>query len=228
LAVLGACSSADLVMSEQARQELVDNFETSVDAQQSVAEYVFAASRGDLDLAGAQYTPPVGSTPGTLMIPNGVFPFGTGDLTIVFTAEGDNGFVDPYVVDLTTHQSVTVGADVLFSGISRTGEALDVAADFTATTVQNGLDDVQAVIDGVFAIGHGPYDIDFTATGVEMGLDLLNETVTSVVGNVEGTVDIPDFAYDAVFSVNGLGDQIQIDIDAIVTTIAYTLALDQL
>jgi len=228
LAFLGACSNADLLLSAQARQDLVDNFEASVEAQQTVSEYVFAASRGDLDLAGAQYTPPVGSTPGTLTIQNGVFPFGTGDLTIVFTAEGDNGFVDPYVVDLTTHQSVTVVADVLFTGISTTGEALDVAADFTATTLQNGLDDVQAVINGDFAIGHGPYDIDFTATDVEMGLDLLNETVTNVVGNVEGTVDIPDFAYDAAFTVNGLGDQIQIDIDAVVTSIVYTLALDQL
>jgi hypothetical protein len=230
LAVVGGCSSAELAFSEQARQELVDNFETSVDAQQLLAEYSFAASRGDLDIAGATYTPPVGSTPGTLTIQDGVFPFGTGDLTIVFTVQGDGGYVDPYdpSVDLTTHTTVAVVADVVFSGISNTGETMAGAADFSATTVQNGLSDVQAAIDGVFQIDHAGYEFDFTATGVEMGLDLEAEEITSVVGTVDGTVDIPDFFYDADFSVDGLGSELQVEIDAVVTSISYLLALAEL
>ena len=87
LVSLVGCTGAELAFSGAARQELVDNFEVSVDAQQAMAEYSFAAGRGDLDLSGAVYTPPVGNTPGTLTISDGTFPFGTGDLTIVFTAQ---------------------------------------------------------------------------------------------------------------------------------------------
>lgn len=227
-ALLAGCTGAEVVFSGAARQELVDNFEASVDAQQMIAEYSFAASRGELDLSGAVYTPPVGSAPGTLTIPDGTFPFGTGDLTIVFTVQGDGAYVDPYAVDLSTATNVAIVADVVFAGISTTGEAISATADFTATTVNNGVNDVQATVDGVFDVVHGGYDYDFTATGVQMDLDLANETVTSVVGNVSGTVDIPDFAYDADFNVDGLGTTLQVDIDAVVASISYTLGLAEL
>jgi hypothetical protein len=228
LTLLAGCTGAELAFSAAARQELVDNFEASVDAQQMIAEYTFAASRGDLDLAGAVYTPPVGSTPGTLTIPGGTFPFGTGDLTIVFTAQGDGVYVDPYVVDLTTATNVVVVADVVFTGVSNIGEAISASADLNATTVNNGISDVLATINGDFAVDHGQYDFDFTASDVQMNLDLANDVVTNVLGNVSGTVDIPDFPYDADFTVDGLGTTLDIDIDAVVTSISYTLGLAEL
>ncbi len=225
---LCGCTGADLALSGAAREELVANFEASVDAQQMIAEYTFAASRGDLDLAGAVYTPPVGSTPGTLMIPDGTFPFGTGDLTIVFTVQGDGVYVDPYAVDLTTATNVAVVADVVFTGTSNIGEAIMASADFNATTVNNGINDVLATINGDFAVDHGQYDFDFTANDIQMNLDIGNEVVTNVLGNVSGTVDIPDFPYDADFTVDGLGTTLDIDIDAVVTSISYTLGLAEL
>ena len=227
LAVAG-CTGAEIAFSASARQELVDNFEVSVDTQQMMAEYSFAAARGDLDLTGAIYTPPVGNTPGTLTINDGTFPFGTGDLTIVFTAQGDGTYVDPYVTDLTAATEVAVVADVIFTGVSTMGEAISASADFTAETVNNGVSDVQATINGVFAVDHGEYDFDFTATDVQMELDLANERVTNVLGSVSGTADIPDFAYDADFTVDGLGTTLLVDIDAVVTSISYTLGLDDL
>lgn len=228
VALLGACTGAELAFSASARQALVQNFELSVDAQHMITEYAFAASRGDLDISGAVYTPPVGSAPGTLQIPSGTFPFGTGDLSIVFTAMGDGQYVDPYVTDLTAATNVVVVADVLFTGVSNIGESLSASADFTATTVQNGLSNVQATIDGDFAVDHGPYDFNFTATGVQMDLDLAAEKVTNVLGSVSGTVDIPDFFYDADFTVQGLGTTLDINIDAVVTSISYTLGLVEL
>lgn len=227
-AFLAGCTGADLAFSAAAREALVANFEASVDAQQMIAEYTFAASRGDLDLAGAVYTPPVGSMPGTLTIPDGTFPFGTGDLTIVFTVQGDGVYVDPYAVDLTTATNVAVVADVMFTGVSNIGEAITASADFNATTVNNGINDVLATINGDFAVDHGQYDFDFTANGVRMDLDLANDVVTNVLGNVSGTVDIPDFPYDADFTVDGLGTTLDIDIDAVVTSISYTLGLAEL
>jgi hypothetical protein len=230
LAIWGGCSSAELIFSEQARQELVANFEASVDAQQLIAEYSYAAARGELDLTGAVYTPPVGSTPGSLTFQDGVFPFGTGDFTVNFTVQGDGGYVDPYGpgVDLTTHTNVAIVADAVFTGISNTGRSMGASADFTATTLQNGLADVQATVDGLFQVDHAGYEFDFTANGVEMGLDLVNDSVTSVVGSVNGSVDIPDFIYDADFSVEGVGDALDVDIDAVVTSISYTLLLAEL
>ena len=228
LVSLVGCTGAELAFSGAARQELVDNFEVSVDAQQAMAEYSFAAGRGDLDLSGAVYTPPVGNTPGTLTISDGTFPFGTGDLTIVFTAQGDGSYVDPYVTDLTAATNVVVVADVIFTGVSNMGEAISASADFTASTINNGLEDVEATINGVFDVSHGQYDYDFTATDVQMNLDLANNVVTNVLGNVSGTVDIPDFAYDADFTVEGLGATLDIDIDAVVTSITYTLGLLEL
>jgi hypothetical protein len=228
LVALAGCTGAELVFSGAARQNLVNNFEVSVDAQQAMAEYAFAAARGDVDISGAVYTPPVGNTPGTLTITDGTFPFGTGDLTIVFTAQGDGTFVDPYVTDLSAATNVAVVADVFFTGLSNMGEEISASADFTAETINNGLEDVQATINGVFDVSHGEYDYDFTATDVQMDLDLANDVVTNVVGNVTGTVDIPDFAYDADFTVEGLGSVLDIDIDAVVTSINYTLGLDDL
>lgn len=228
LALFGACTGTELAFSAAARQELVQNFELSIDAQHMITEYAFAASRGDLDISGAVYTPPVGSMPGMLSIPNGTFPFGTGDLTIVFTAQGDGAYFDPYVTDLTTATNVIVVADVLFTGVSNIGESLSASADFTATTVNNGISNVLATIDGDFAVDHGQYDFNFTADGVQMDLDLAAEKVTNVLGSVRGTVDIPDFFYDADFTVQGLGATLDINIDAVVTSISYTLGLLEL
>lgn len=228
IALLGACTGTELAFSASARQDLVQNFELSVDTQHMITEYAFAASRGDLDISGAVYTPPVGSTPGTLTITNGTFPFGTGDLTIVFTARGDGTYVDPYVVDLSTATNVIVVADVQFSGISNIGESLDAYADFTASTINNSMSSVQAEIDGNFGVDHGEYEFDFTATDVQMDLDLVAEKVTNVLGNVSGTVDIPDFPYDADFTVDGLGTTLLVDIDAVVTSISYSLGLAEL
>jgi hypothetical protein len=228
LVSLTGCAGAELAFSEQARQNLVQNFELSVDAQHMITEYAFAASRGDLDISGAVYTPPVGSTPGSLTITGGTFPFGTGDLEIVFTSQGDGAYVDPYVFDLTTATNVAVVADVIFTGTSNIGEPISAYADFSATTLNNAAQNVQATVDGVFGVDHGDYEFDFTATDVQFDLDLAAEKVTNVLGNVNGTVDIPDFFYDADFTVEGLGATLDIDIDAVVTSINYTLGLIEL
>jgi hypothetical protein len=225
---LAGCAGAELALSAEARAELVQNFELSVDAQHMITEYAFAASRGDLDISGAVYVPPVGSTPGTLTITGGTFPFGTGDLAITFTTQGDGAFVDPYVVDLTAATNVEVVADVVFTGTSNIGESISAYADFTAATVNNGVSDVQATVDGLFGVDHGQYEFDFTATDVQFDLDLAAERVTNVVGSVTGTVDIPDFFYDADFSVEGLGTTLDVDIDAVVASISYTLGLLEL
>ncbi|MHC4550068.1 MAG: hypothetical protein ACYTEZ_14950 [Planctomycetota bacterium] len=224
-AALIGCSGSDVITFDM--QALVDSFETSVETQQLMSEYVFAAARGELDISGAEYTyvPPSGQTPGTLTITNGTYPFGSGDLVINFTAEGDSGFVDPYLDDLSDDAAVTVVADVVFNGTGTAGEDLDAVADFVATTVQNEIDTATTTVNGAFGVAVDEYNVDFVTSDVEMTFDLVNETVTNVSGVVDGTMDIPNFAPDADFSVTGLGDQLDIAIDAVAAQINYTIDL---
>jgi len=226
--VVGCGDSAQLVLSPAARQELVNNFEAGLDAQQLLAEHIFALGRGDIDITDYTYVPPVGATPGSLTINDGVFPFGTGSLTMNFTAQGDGSYFDPYVVDFTTFTDVVVDADFVFNGLSNTGVPMSASGDFIADTVQNGVNAVQTTVDGTFAVSHDGYNMDFVATSLAMDFDLLAQQCTNVVGQVDGTLDIPDFFYDADFTVTGLGTQLQIGIDAVVETFDYFVALSEL
>jgi len=230
-AVIG-CSSADDFISFNP-QALVDNFETSVDTHQLMSEYGFAASRGELDLNDFDYTyvePGTDGTPGTLTITNGDFPFGTGDLVITFTAEGDTGFVDPYDpgVDLSDDSVVTVVADVAFNGTTPEGQNLGAMANFTVETVQNDIDTATTTVNGTFSVAVDDYVTDLVANDVAMTFDLANDRVTSVTGVVDGTMDVPDLAFDADFIVTGLGDRLEIGIDAVTTQINYLIDIDEL
>ena len=230
-AVIGCSSSDDFISFNP--QALVDNFETSVDTHQLMSEYGFAASRGELDLNDFDYTyvePGTDGTPGTLTITNGTFPFGTGDLIITFTAEGDTGFVDPYDpgVDLSDDSVVTVVADIVFNGTTPEGQSLGALASLTVETVQNDVDTATTTVNGNFGVAVDDYVTNFTAADVEMTFDLANDRVTSVTGVVDGTMDVPDLAYDPDFLVTGLGDHLQIGIDAVTTQINYLVDIDEL
>lgn len=230
-ATIGCSSDGDIISFNP--QALVDNFETSVDTHQLMSEYGFAASRGEIDFTNLDYdyVPPLADgTPGTLTIRNGDFPFGTGDLVITFTAEGDTGFVDPYAngVDLSDDTVVTVVADVAFNGQTPEGQNLGALADFTVETVRNDVTSATTTVNGAFGVSVDDYVTNFTANDVEMDFDLVNDRVTNVTGIVDGTMDVPDLAFDADFLVTGLGDQLQIGIDAITTQINYVVGIDEL
>jgi len=229
--VAGCPSVDELFLTPSEAAALTDNFEATVDFQQQVSEFVFAAGRGELDLASEfsnyNYDPPSAANAfrGTLTILGGDFPFGSGDLTVHFTASGDAGPVDPYVVDLSGDTQVTIDGDYDFSGLSSLGETLTSTADFTMTTVQNGAQVVSTLVDGTFVIDLAGYAADLTANGLELTLDLLTRRVTNVLGELRGKVDIPNFVLDANFTLTGLGSDLQIAIDAAATTISYTLNL---
>lgn len=230
-AVIGCSTDGDILSFNP--QALVDNFETSVDTHQLMSEYGFAAARGEIDLSSFDYTyvePGTDGTPGTLTITNGTFPFGTGDLVITFTAEGDTGFVDPYDpgVDLSDDSVVTVVADVAFNGTTPEGQNLGALADFTVETVQNDINTATTTVSGNFSVAVDDYVTNFVANDVAMTFDLVNDRVTNVTGVVEGTMDVPDLAFDAEFIVTGLGDRLQIGIDAITTQINYLIDIDEL
>ena len=230
LFVAGCPSTGALYLTESEAQELVVNFEAAVEVQQLLSEFVFAAGRGELDLTGVAYVAPAleNNWVGMLTFADRAFPFGVGDLTITFTASGDAGPVDPYVVDLTGHDQVTVDATVLFSGMSMIGESVMASADFTIATTTNDPDNAVTVVNGDFDINHDGYEVALDAIDLALTLDLVLGEISNVLGRLDGEVDIPDFAFDASFSINGLGDSVSIDIDVVATTIQYALDLEDL
>ena len=73
--------------------DLIDNGEETLDAQQLLAKWSFEVARGDISVASYDYDPPTAANgwKGTVTATGASFPFGDGDLTMVFTATGDGG-----------------------------------------------------------------------------------------------------------------------------------------
>ncbi|MDH3591233.1 MAG: hypothetical protein OER88_05105 [Planctomycetota bacterium] len=225
------CGGAGLVLLGAAEaDDLVENLEYTVEAQQLMTEFFFLTGRGDIDLdsfTNYTYDPPSAANgwTGTLDVTGGQFPFGNGDLNLTFTAIGDAGPADPYTVDLTDDSAVSVDGAFSFVGTSLLGRSLSGSGTFDAATLQNTVDDLTATLDGGFVIRHDGYQVDLTATDLDVVLDVAQGEITNVAGSLAGTVDIPDFAFDADVDITGVGDAFDVAIDAAATTINYTLAL---
>lgn len=226
-----ACGSADeLFLTGSEAQQLVVNFEAGVETQQLMSGFVFAAARGDLDITGLDYVRPTAgnSWTGALTFPAAVFPFGFGDATVTFRVSGDSGPVDPYLVDLSGDSLVVVDATVQFSGTSRIGGPVVASADFNISATANDPAGAVTVVNGDFDINHDGYDLALAATDLALTVDVVLEEVTNVVGHVDGVVDIPEFEFDGVFSLDGLGTSMAIGINVVATEIRYALDLADL
>jgi len=225
----GCAGGAALALTAVQTQALLTNFDAVLFTQHSLTEFVFEAGRGDLDITGYSYDPPTQANgfEGTLMLTNGAFPFGTGDLTIHFTVSGDFGPVDPYDPgeDLSAHDEVTVDADATFDGLSPIGSPMSIVASLTITTLENDVDSASTDVDGTFDIDHDGYDMDLAAQNLVMLLDLAGQAVADVQGVVAGVVDIPDFAVDADVSLTGLGTSIDIVFSVASETIEHVFGL---
>jgi hypothetical protein len=231
LAAVGCSGTDEIFLSPSEAQELEVNFEAALEAQHLFAEHSFEVARGDVDISGYVYDPPtaLNNWVGTLSMPGATLPFGTGDGTIVFTAVADGVPVDPYATDITGATLVEIEVfDAQFTGTSASGAPLDISAAFDMSTILNTVDTATTVVDGAFTVVHDGYEVVLDATDVHMDLDLVAEEVTNVTGHVAGTVDIPDFAFDGDFDVDGLGNRVRIGIDVAATTIDYFLDLSEL
>ena len=210
--------------------DLVNNGEATLDAQQLLAKWSFEVARGDISTAGYAYDPPteVNGWQGTVTATGASFPFGVGDLTMVFTATGDSGPVDPTFFDLSDDTQVGVDVDVSFSGVSKAGAPLAMTAIYTAVTSQNAPDAVSAMLNGIFGVALGGYSADFTATDLAVDIDILTDEITSMIGDLRANIDIPNFPLDGGFDLTGLGDSVRIGYDVAGTTLDYQLSLANL
>jgi hypothetical protein len=105
---------------------------------------------------------------------------------------------------------------------------MDIDTDFNAVTSQNAANDVVARVNGNFDVDYAGYLAEIQATDLDVTLDMALEEVTSVVGQIQANIDIPNFQFDADLDVTGLGDQLQIGINVVATTINYLLDLSAL
>jgi len=210
--------------------DLVENFEESIQTQQQVAEFAMAAARGDIDISEYSYDPPTeanGMT-GTLTLNDGQVPFGNGDVQIVFQVDGDGLPVDPYQQDLSGMGQLDGAVDIVFRGTANSGKPLSVDADVDISTIANSATDVTAILAGAWGVNIDGYKTHMSSGGMEMDIDLATDKVTRAVGTIDGDIDIPNFPIDGDFDIEGLGDKLQAAIDVGITDIDIDLNLDDL
>lgn len=232
-ALMLGCSIDEYFLSEDEIDELTENFEIGMEAQQDLANFLQDTGRGEVDLGdydNVVYDPPSAQNnwQGTLTFqPGEEFPFGTGDLSITFTTSTPGGPVDPFSVDISNESQVDISAVVNFVGTSNEGGALMMLADFDMTALQGlqGGDTIVAIINGDFEVDHNGYNLDMVTRDLELTIDELTEEVTNVLGDANVDVDIPNFKFGADFDVEGLGDQIEIALDVAATELTYTTDL---
>jgi hypothetical protein len=225
----GVIAAAAYLSSGEA-DDLVDNFEETIETQQQLAQFATAAARGEIDITDYTYDPPTedNNMTGTLTLNGAQLPFGDGDVQITFQVDGDGAAVDPYAVDLSGMGAVDGAVDISFSGVSPKGKSLEINADVDISTLTNDPTDVTAIIAGRWNIDLDDYQTTLTTNGIELDVDLENEVVTRAIGDIDGKIDLPNFPIDAEFDIEGLGDTLRIAIDVAVTEIDFDVDLQDL
>ena len=193
------------------------------------AEWVYAASRGDLDLSQFNYTAPSAANNwmGRIDAQGATLPFGDGNFVLDFMVTGDSGPVDPYdpAVDLTDDQNVVVDAVFTFAGTSLTGAPLNIDGNVDFDTVQNGVDQVVVDLAGTVSVAHGGYITDLNVSDLQATLDMIQGEVVDLQGTVQGEIDIPNFAFPASFDLQALGPDLDVLVEASLSFFGFDIQL---
>ncbi len=225
---VGCTSAADLALSALQQQDLEDHFSTSIETQQGLAGLGFLGAYGELSLADYSYVPP---TPQNGMVGTltrtGPFAFGTGTVTIMFTTTADGQPIDPLDpnIDMASYSQVDMDVQADFDGDNLGGQPLQALADFDLTTIPDGTDISVATVNGAFDVLHDGHASMIEVTDLQLTIDRNLGEIIDVRGDLTGLIQIPNFAADAFFTAQGLGDQISVDIQAAVTDLLLLLDL---
>lgn len=228
---LTGCASGDYTAFFSATQmdNLVTNMEGTLSSQEEMSRWSFGVARGDISVSGYTYDPPTAGNNwvGTITATGATFPFGTGNLSMTFTALDENGNpVDPFVDDLTNDSQVTITVhNVNFAGVSVDGAALTMDGAYSAVTSSNAADSVATVLNGTFDVNYDEYVSSFTATDLELTIDTVQGEVTNIVGDLDGTIDVPNWPDDANLNLDAVGSQLQIYYNVGGTQFQYVLDL---
>ncbi|MHC4339160.1 MAG: hypothetical protein ACYSX0_02950 [Planctomycetota bacterium] len=217
---------ADLVdevtLTEAELQDVRDNYEGAMRAFGDLAEFAASVGDGTVDISTSEYTPPTAENDwlGSLRYLGTDFPGGRGELTLSFTVLDEAGNpVDPFETDLTNDTLITADLDVTFVGLTTEGAPLDFHGVFTSKLDRSDPDVHEVETTGAFTIGHNEYVAAFEATAFKVTYDAATDEPQSASGDVTGSIDIPDFAFDADVDIRGLGSDVSILIEVLDQTV---------
>jgi len=227
LCLVAACVPfADLVdqvtLTEAELQDIQDNYQGAMRAFGDLAGFAASVGDGTVDISTSEYTPPTAENDwvGSLRYLGDEFPGGQGELTLSFTALDETGNpVDPFETDLTNDILITADLEISFVGFTSEGAPLDFQGSFTSRLDRSDPAAYAVEIDGTFTIGHNEYVAAFEATAFEVTYDSATGEAQSASGVVTGSIDIPDFAFDADVDVRGLGSTVSVLIQVLDQTV---------
>ncbi|MHC4938071.1 MAG: hypothetical protein ACYTHK_03790 [Planctomycetota bacterium] len=210
-----------VTLSESELQAAADNYSGALVAFRELEAFAVEVSQGTVDLTGAQLVAPSPENGwvGSIYFLSDLFPGGPGELTMTFSVIGPDGPMDPALVDPATTPVVTTEFSVEFAGLTSAGANLALSADFTIVYDQSDpLADV-TTINGSFLIDHDGYVADLDANSLQITSDSTTGVATNVTGSITGTMEIPDYAFDATVDVVGLGDRLSMLVKVLDQTI---------
>lgn len=227
LLVFASCGAiGDIInrttLSEAELQDVKDNYQGAMRAFNDLEEFAAGVADGTVDITTSTYDPPTAENGwlGTLHYQGPEFPGGDGDVMLGFTVLDQNGQpVDPFQTDVTGDDVLTMAVDFDFVGTSAEGAALEFRADFTLRLDRANPALEVVSVDGTFSIRHNEYVAELTATDLVFSYDPVTGIAHEATGAVDGTIDIPNYAFDADVEIDAQGDVLAVSISVLDQTV---------
>jgi len=213
LSVAG-CSFDELVLTESEALDLQHHFQEAVYLYQDLLDFGFRLASGDADLTGYTYDPPTAGNNwvGTITYTGAALPTASGDFLMHFSVLGNGVPIDPQTFDFETATSIEFWSDVSFAGLSNENFVVDLQSDFTLEITLDGGAQESSILNGTFDIRHGDYVATLVADDFTLNFDSATQAASTASGVIHGSVDIPDYAFDANFSLQGVAEKLVADI----------------
>jgi len=227
-AFMAACSVDELVLTEAEIQDLVDNFEAAQTAYTEIAEFTLDVALGEADIDGYTYDAPTADNAwtGTLSFTGDALPSGSGTLVLTFQVIGDTGPVDPFSEDLSDDENVSIDGEISFEGVSTAGAPLSANGAFSWTgTFDYDAGAASVTLNADLDIGHNDYTANLVPDDFTIEFDLDTEEASGTTGEVRGSVDIPNFLFDADVFMVGAGLDVETTVDVVGNTVTWLIPL---
>jgi hypothetical protein len=203
-------------------QDVKDNYQGAMRAFNDLGDFAMGVADGTIDISTSTYDPPTAENgwQGTLHYQGPDFPGGDGNITLTFTVtDGNNQPVDPFQTDITNDPTITAVVGIDFSGTTKEGAPLDLQADFTLGLDQTDPSRNVVSVDGSFTIRHNDYVAKLKATSFVLSYDPATGVAQEATGVIDGTIDIPNFAFDADVTLKGNGETLAVDVAVLNQTV---------
>jgi hypothetical protein len=202
-------------LNEAELQDVKDNYQGAIRAFQDLGDFSADVADGTVDISGSTYDPPTVANgwEGTLRYQGPDFPGGDGDITLRFTAlDGSGQPVDPFEPGAVDGTMLTMDVGVDFVGTTAAGAPLRFRADFTLALDRTNPELEVVSMDGTFTIRHNDYIAELTATAFTFGWDPVLALAQDASGRIDGTIDIPGFAFDAEATIIAQGEALSVHV----------------